>query len=310
MDVVKPLLKWVGGKTQIIDTILEQFPKEMNNYHEPFVGGGSVLLGFLCLVQEGIIKVNGSVYASDKNEKLIALYKNIQQHPEEVINELKAIVDVNSSLPFWEGESQKPNRAPSSIVEAQQCQESYYYWIRSIYNGMGPLEKTSCKAAAFFIFLNKTCFRGVYREGPKGFNVPYGHYKNPGIYDEDHIMLIYQLLQHVTFLHQPFEDSLQQVQEGDFTYLDPPYAPENDKSFVGYTSDGFNAEMHSRFFNMCAKLREIKNVSFMMSNANVGLVRNSFPNDIYNIQVVDCKRSINSKKPGSKTKEVIIKWKC
>jgi DNA adenine methylase len=310
MDVVKPVLKWVGGKTQIIETILEQFPKEMNNYREPFVGGGSVLLGFLCLVQEGVIKVNGGVYASDKNEKLIALYKNIQQHPQEVINELKVIVDVNSTLPFWEDKENKPNRKPSSLEEAQQCQESYYYWIRSLYNSLTGDEKPTCKATAYFIFLNKTCFRGVYREGPKGFNVPYGHYKNPGIYDDDHIMRVSNLLKHVVLTHQSFETSLEQVQEGDFVYLDPPYAPENDKSFVGYTSDGFNEQMHIRLFGMCASLRNITDVKFMMSNADVGLVRNNFLNDVYNIQVIDCKRSINSKKPASKTKEVIIKWKC
>lgn len=310
MDLVKPVLKWVGGKTQIIETILEQFPREINSYHEPFVGGGSVLLGFLCLVKEGAIKVNGGVYASDKNVNLIALYQNIQQYPEEVINQLKEVVDEFSGLPFWDDDTKKANRKPVSLEEAHQCQESYYYWVRSQYNGLSQVEQRSCKGTAYFIFLNKTCFRGVYREGPKGFNVPYGNYKNPSIYDNDHIMIVSELLQNVVFKNQCFEDSLTRVQDCDFVYLDPPYAPENEKSFVGYTVDGFNETMHTTLFDRCASLRAITSVSFMMSNADVSLVRKAFPTEIYEVQVVNCKRSINSKKPGSKTNEVIIKWGC
>lgn len=310
MDVVKPILKWVGGKTQIIDEILQQFPKEMNNYHEPFVGGGSVLFGLLSRVLEGSIKINGAVYASDKNDKLISLYKNIQQNPDEVLQELKLITDLYLALPSLDDVVglEKPNRKPKTEEEARECQETYYYWVRSLYNRMDAEELQSCKASAYFIFMNKTCFRGVYREGPNGFNVPFGHYKNPGIYEDTHILMVSQLLENVVFKTQGFEASLAVVEEGDFIYMDPPYAPESSTSFVGYTADGFTKDMHLQLFGVCAQLRVITGVKFMMSNADVDLVRNNFPCDVYDIQVVECKRSINSKKPGSKTNEVIIKW--
>jgi DNA adenine methylase len=308
MDFVKPLIKWVGGKTQIIDRVLQSFPDKLNNYHEPFVGGGSVLLAFLSLVKDGQIKIEGNVYASDKNDRLISLYKNIQQYPGMVINELQTIVEEYSQVPYDVEEGRKLNRKPLSKNEALECQESYYYWIRKMYNGLSKEEQTSCKSTAYFIFLNKTCFRGVYREGPNGFNVPFGHYKNPGIFDEDHILIVSSLIENVIFTSQSFETSLTQITANDFIYMDPPYAPENSKSFVGYTADGFNEQFHHNLFDLCSKIRNIPNVSYVMSNADVELVRNNFPEDVFNMQVISCKRSINSKKPSSKTNEVIIKW--
>ena len=310
MNVVKPILKWVGGKTQIIGEILQQFPKEMNNYHEPFVGGGSVLFGILSLVLEGTIKINGVVYASDKNVKLICLYKNIQQNPQEILHELKIITQLYLDLPTLDDGvvGNKPNRKPTSEDEARVCQETYYYWIRTLYNRMSAEEIQSCKASAYFIFLNKTCFRGVYREGPSGFNVPFGHYKNPRIYDDTHILTVSQLLKNVVFETQGFETSLAKVKQDDFIYLDPPYAPESSTSFVGYTVEGFTKDMHLQLFSLCAQICTIAGVKFIMSNAHVDLVKNNFPCDVYGVQVIECKRAINSKKPGSKTNEVIIKW--
>jgi DNA adenine methylase len=308
MDLVKPILKWVGGKTQIIDTVIQSFPKKIKNYHEPFVGGGSVLLAFLSLVENEEIELDGIVYASDKNERLIALYKNVQQYPDVVISELDTIVKEYSNIKYELEEGKKPNRKPINHEEACECQESYFYWIRKIYNDLPKEQQTSCRATAYFIFLNKTCFRGVYREGPNGFNVPFGHYKNPGIFDEAHILLVSTLIQNVVFTSQSFEQSLRSIGESDFIYMDPPYAPENTKSFVGYTSDGFAEVFHHSLFEMCKKITEVPKSGFVMSNADVKLVRDTFPNNIYNVQVVSCKRSINSKKPGSKASEVIIKW--
>lgn len=310
MDVVKPVLKWVGGKTQIIDTLLHKFPRVVNTYHEPFIGGGSVLLGFLTMVVEDRIEVKGNIYASDKNETLISLYVNIQQHPDKVIKELNNLVETFSNIPdkLSTASDQKVNRKPSNIEEAILCKEQFYYWIRSTYNKMSKEEKTSSKGTAHFIFLNKTCFRGVYREGPNGFNVPYGNYSNPTIFDEDHILIVSSLLQRVVFTTQGFEESLVLVKQGDFVYLDPPYAPETSTSFVGYTADGFTEELHKTLFQMCDGMTTIHNVAFMMSNADVKLVRDSFPQQKYKIEVISCRRAINSKKPESTTNEVIIMW--
>lgn len=310
MDVVKPVLKWVGGKTQIIDVLLSKFPKVVNNYHEPFIGGGSVLLGFLTLVVEGRIEVKGNIYASDKNETLISLYVNIQQHPDMVIDELNDLVETFSTIPdkLSNASSQKVIRKPINIEEANLCKEQFYYWIRSTYNKMSKEEKTSPKGTAHFIFLNKTCFRGVYREGPNGFNVPYGNYSNPTIFDGDHILIVSSLLQRVVFTIQGFEASVSSVGQDDFVYLDPPYAPETSTSFVGYTADGFTEDQHKHLFQMCDGMTAIPNVSFMMSNADVKLVRDNFPQEKYNIEVVNCRRAINSKKPESTTNEVIVMW--
>ena len=152
MDVVKPILKWVGGKTQILDKIISSFPSHINNYHEPFVGGGSVLFALLSLVYEGSIKVDGDIYASDKNANLIYMYKNIQERPSELIEALDDLVGTFKTLKF---EKPNPNRKPNTKEEALECQECYYYWIRKVFNGFSNIERMQCKASAYFIFLTK-----------------------------------------------------------------------------------------------------------------------------------------------------------
>lgn len=301
---MKPFLKWVGGKTQIIQKIIDTFPETINNYHEPFVGGGSVLLSFLDRLKEGHVTLQGKVYASDKNTRLISVYEHIQRNPEDVISELKLLTDRYETI-----DGDIVNRKAKTEEEAKTSQESFYYWVRYIYNTTCR-QSTDAKAAAYFIFLNKTCFRGVYREGPNGFNVPFGHYKNPGIFDASHILNVSELLQNVVFTAQSFEESLKKVTEGDYIYVDPPYVPVNAKSFVGYTADGFTSELHVKLFETCLEIVKIPDVHFVLSNSDVELVRNNFPADTFVTEVVSCKRSINSKKPGSKANEVLIKYGC
>ena len=288
-----PFIKWVGGKSQIINDVMNNFPSSLSNYHEIFLGGGSVLLAFLTKVKNNEINLSGKVYAYDFNKKLINLYKNIQQNVDEVIRELNILCSDLKSCNIMDG-----NRKPTNITEAKTSQESYYYWIRDVYNKTNdgsPLE------TAMFIFLNKVGFRGVYREGPNGFNVPFGHYKNPGIFEEEHLKRVSALIKDVEFIHNDFKDSLKNPTQHDFVYLDPPYAPENAKSFVGYTADGFKLEDHELLFKKCKELP----CRFLLSNANVPLVTNAFEN--YETIIINCKRSINSKDPSAKTNEVLIK---
>ena len=153
--------------------------------------------------------------------------------------------------------------------------------------------------------MNKTWFRGVYREGPKGFNVPFGNYKRPSILDIEHIKNVSQLIQDVIFSECPFNESLTKIKANDFVYLDPPYAPENDTSFVSYTSDGFNLDSHKTLFDMCAEMKG-KNVKMLMSNAEVNLVKHIFPSPLYTTKIISCRRAIHSKEPDARTNEVLI----
>jgi len=301
IHIPKPILKWVGGKTQIIDKLITDFPVEINNYREAFLGGGSVLLTLLSYVRSGIIKIQGGIYAYDLNEPLIYIYKNIQKHHNELYDVMQTII-----TDFNECGSGELNRKPANIGEAKIAKENYYYWIRSEYNKLCSTDKKGVLGSAMFIFLNKTCFRGVFRVGPRGFNVPYGHYNNPEIINKEHLEEIHNLIQNVVFECSDFNTSLTIVEPNDFVYLDPPYAPETDTSFVGYTENGFNIENHEKLFKLIHMLTDT-NKKIMLSNADVSLVRENFTNEKYNTSSILCKRSINSKNPDAKAKEVIIK---
>lgn len=300
--ITKPLLKWVGGKSQILEEVLARFPSRMAAYHEPFLGGGSVLLGLLSYRKAGRITVTGGIYASDANPNLIHLYRTVQTTPTELLHALRGLV-----AEFATATGTCVNRAPTTLEEARTSPESYYYWVRKRFNALRGEERTTPAAAAMFLFLNKTCFRGLYREGPNGFNVPYGNYKQPGILDETHLHAVSDLLQGVVFTVQPFQASLAAVTSpDDFVYLDPPYAPETGTSFVGYTADGFNEDTHKTLFQRCAELCA-QGTRILMSNANVPLVRNAFPAPAFQTELITCRRAIHSKKPDSKTTEVLIR---
>ena len=298
----KPILKWVGGKTQIIDKLIAEFPREINNYRVPFLGGGSVLFALLSQVKRGAIKIRGNIYAYDLNGPLIHVYKNIQTRHNELYDTLQQII-----AEFNECGNGEINRKPATIQEAKTAKENYYYWIRSEYNKLSLDDKQDIIGSAMFIFLNKTCFRGVFRVGPRGFNVPYGHYNNPEIINKNHLQEIHDLIQNVIFECCDFNTSVsvQNVEPDDFVYLDPPYSPETDTSFVGYTENGFNLEQHNSLFRLIHNLTDTHK-KIMLSNADVSLVRENFKMDKYNTSSILCKRSINSKNPEAKAREVII----
>ena len=297
----KPFIKWVGGKTQILGTVLDMFPQEFNNYHEPFLGGGSVLIGFLMKLKEGLITVHGTVHASDLNLALISVYKNIQSNPHAFIEDLKRLISQYKEA----NNGTYVNRKPETLEEALTSEESYYYYIRKKYNALDQYGKMTTVASAMFVFMNKTCFRGVYREGPNGFNVPFGHNTNVSIMDEGHILFISELIKDVVFSHSTYNESLSHVESGDFVYLDPPYAPENDTSFVSYNACGFNITDHTSLFQQCADMKE-KNVKFILSNSDVPIVKDAFPVPLFKIKIVSCRRAINSTDPSARTNEVLI----
>lgn len=297
----KPILKWVGGKTQIMDKLIVEFPTEINNYREIFLGGGSVLLTLLSYVKSGLIKVHGNIYAHDLNEPLIYIYKNIQTSHNQLYDKLQEIISE-----FNKCENGELNREPKNIDEAKLSKENYYYWTRIQYNKLSFNDKKTILGSAMFIFLNKTCFRGVFRVGPKGFNVPYGNNKNPEIINKQHLDEVHDLIQGVIFECCDYNTSLASIEDNDYVYLDPPYAPETEASFVGYTENGFSLDNHNNLFKLIHKLTETKK-KIMLSNADVSLVRENFIDQRYNITSILCKRAINSKNPDAKAKEVIIK---
>lgn len=292
--VQKPFLKWVGGKSQIINNIMSKIPKEMENYHELFLGGGSVLLAVLSMQKQKKIMIKNKIYAYDINKNLINVYKDIQKNKDGLYSFISKYINEYHNIT-----GTTINRKPSSIEEAKSSKESYYYWIRNKYNKM---DKNTVECSALFMFINKTCFRGMYREGPNGYNVPYGHYKKtPTIITKEDLNYISDLIKDVEFKDCGFSDSIKNIKDGDFVYLDPPYAPENSKSFVGYVADGFNLDMHKLLFN---EIKKLSGVKFAMSNAKVDLVIENFKE--YKCEDIVARRAINSKNPGSKTTEVII----
>jgi len=280
--------------------VLALFPAQMNHYIEPFLGGGSVLLGLLTWRQQGKIQIHGTIYACEANPNLIGLYQNIQSCCNELILALQEIVEMYRTI-----HGDIVNRNALTEEDACTSRESYYYWIRSIFNAMTKEEKVSPKGSAMLIFLNKTCFRGLYREGPHGLNVPFEKQnQHQTIFEEAHLRHISELIQGVHFICQDFEASMALAKAGDLVYLDPPYVPEKVSSFVGYNADGFSGKQHKTLFDSMHTLVQ-KGVKVIMSNADVPLVRESFPAP-YHIQTISVRRAIHSKKPQSRTNEVLI----
>jgi DNA adenine methylase len=285
------LLKWVGGKTQLLEKILPFFPTTIQNYYEPFIGGGSVLLAVL----DSSIDIKGTIYASDVNKLLINFYKAVQSNPALFWNTLSVYIQEYNSFKNVKGDK-------VSDYDSIDSKEGYYYWVRHKYNQRSKAYMSNTidyHLAAMLLFLNKTCFRGLYREGPNGFNVPFGNYKQPTIASYALIVNMSEKIKDVVFEHMSYENVLSNTfEKGDFIYMDPPYIPEKATSFDSYTTSEFD---HSHFIEMC---KEIKMASIVMSNANVPILHKEF--DSYDIHVVECRRAIHSKDPSSKTTEVII----
>ena len=309
MERQKPLLKWVGGKTQLLDRLLPVFPATVSgNYHELFVGGGSVLLA---LLSESPCRISGQMYAYDNNPVLVAFYQTLQTRSKELFDCVQTMVEEFASIPSANRSAVRPTRqaAPASLLEAMESREAYFYWIRRRYNAQPPDLKTGMESVAMFYFLNKTCFRGVYRVGPNGFNVPYGHYSNPEIANRGQFETVGQLIRSVVFAHSDCEASVCNPQAGDFVYMDPPYALEHKNSFVGYTEDGFSDAKQRLLFHKCHRWME-QGVGWVMSNSDVPLIHAAFPFDgrfnSYTIHSLVARRAINAKKPEATAKELMV----
>lgn len=259
----KPFIKWVGGKTQLIESIDKVLPKDFKNqtnltYIEPFVGGGAVL--FWILQKYPNIK---RAVINDINPDLTTTYKIIKTIPKELIIELRSIS--SEYLPL-----------------SEEKRKEYYLSKRDRFNtkSLDPIENS-----ALFIFLNRTCFNGLYRVNSRGlFNVPFGKYANPKICDEQTILVDSELLQKVEILTGDFEATLKHVGENNFFYFDPPYKPLSEtSSFNSYTKEEFNDKEQIRLSEFCQRI-DLMGYGFALSNSDVKgkNPHDNFFDDLYN----------------------------
>ena len=244
----KPFIKWVGGKTQLIGQLDELLPanfEQMDNvtYIEPFVGGGAMLFYMLQRypnIRQAII--------NDINGDLTTCYQTVRDYPEELIASLRDIQEAYNELLTEEG------------------RKDFFMAARARYNekNLDPIENTTK-----FFFLNRTCFNGLYRVNKKGlFNVPFGKYVNPQIYDEETIRLDSELLRRVEILNGDFERTFEYANGNTLFYFDPPYRPLSDtSSFNDYTKESFNDDAQIRLKEFCDRINDA-GYMFMLSNSD------------------------------------------
>ncbi len=266
-----PTIKWLGGKTQLLGEIRNRMPSKFNQYWEPFLGGGAVLFDI----------TPSNAIVNDINSELINLYRHIQQSPD-VIVALTETIDRSHDL----------SDSPSE----------YYYSIRQTFND--NLETDTLEQAARFLYLNKHCFNGLYRVNKKGkFNAAFNKKVNINSCDETNIFEMSDYLKNVTLLNDDFEAVLRDVEEGDFVFIDSPYAPLSATTFTGYTKYDFKLDDHKRLARVFDELTSI-GAQCMLTNHNTELIVELYAS--YNIECVQVARSINRNGNARKGEEVII----
>jgi DNA adenine methylase len=256
--LVAPIIKWVGGKRQLLAAIRRYVPRQYNTYYEPFVGGGAVLFA----LQPGKAVVN------DINEELINLYRVVKEDVAALITDL----------------------------EKHQNNAAYFYAIRELdrdkqkYHSLPAVEK-----ASRLIYLNKTCYNGLFRVNRAGeFNTPFGSYKNPKIVNAAALRAVsaYFNRSDITLGAMDFATVLQTAGKGDFVYLDPPYDPVSDTAnFTGYDRGGFDRREQRRLKQVCDDLTQ-REVKFILSNSATPFIRELYRG--YPIEIIQAKRAINS----------------
>ena len=250
----RPFLKWAGGKRTLIPEIERHLPPEsINVYWEPFLGGGAVFFAFGSRIS--------SAQISDINPELALTYQVVRNNPEELISQLNG--------------------------HARQHSKRYYLRVRKVTGTPSSIE-----VAARFIYLNKTCFNGLYRVNKKGqFNVPMGSYKNPTICDEDNLRLASNALRKATIRLGDFSKITPGF--GDFVYADPPY----DGTFSGYDSSGFDESDHQRLRDAALRWHR-SGASVMISNADTPFIQELYGQEPFHIDSVSAPRNINSNGKG------------
>ncbi|TMN23154.1 DNA adenine methylase [Lentibacillus cibarius] len=255
--LTQPFLKWAGGKRQLLPEIRKYIPKKYNTYYEAFVGAGAVL--FDLQPKQAVI--------NDVNKDLVNVYNVIKYNVEELVEDLKK----------------------------HENDKDYFYAIRDLdrqpeYEELSPIEK-----ASRLIYLNKTCFNGLFRVNSQGqFNVPFGKYKNPQIVNEIVLKAVHNYLNvnDVTIMNEDFETVIQDAKKGDFLYFDPPYDPVSDtSSFTGYSLDGFNKNDQVRLRDTFVELDK-RGCKVLLSNSATDFIKDIYSD--FHIEIVSATRNINS----------------
>ena len=293
-EKARPFVKWAGGKGSLISQLSNFYPYELKNgiierYIEPFVGGGAVLIDIL---QNYDVR---QAYAFDINMDLINSYNVIKNNVEELITNLK--------------------RMETEYLQLEQEErKNYFYNKRNEYNDYTLQEnEQNVQRAAQFIYLNRTCFNGLYRVNKDGkFNVPVGSYKNPTICDEENLRNLSELIQNVQFQYGDYRRSMEYVTENTFVYFDPPYRPLNMTSgFTSYTKEDFNDDNQRELATFYRELNE-RNAKLMLSNSNPKNINeeDQFFDNIYqgfNIDEIYASRMINANSNGrGKISEILV----
>lgn len=264
-----PFVKWVGGKTRLLGELLARAPKDYRRYFEPFVGGGALFFRLR----------PAAAHLSDLNADLIGCYKAVRDDVDAVIRHLARHRTLHS--------------------------ETYFYQVRERWNAGLWAEAPAARAAAF-VYMNKTCFNGLWRVNRRGeFNVPAGRYANPTIVDADGLRAASAALRKAELSSAPFERVLDEADAGDFVYFDPPYDPVSTTAdFTSYTADAFGAPDQARLAQVFRALAD-RGCAVMLSNSDTACVRKLYAG--FRIERVMCNRAINSKADGrGAVAEVIV----
>lgn len=282
MCQAKPFLKWAGGKGQLLEQFKGYFPKELNGaglikrYYEPFLGSGAV---FFWVMQNCKIE---KAYVNELNSEIFLCYIAIQKDVEKVIKFLKSYEQKYHSL-------------------SEKEQSNFFYEVRAKYNSSrGEVATKTFERSAMTIFLNRTCFNGLYRVNSKGeFNVPFGKYKKPTICNAENLRAISQILQKVKITNDDFSVIKKLIKSDSFVYFDPPYRPLNKtSSFTSYLANVFDDEEQNRLATLVRELNTINNVKIMLSNSDPKNEdkKDDFFDSLYNgfnIKRLKAKRMIN-----------------
>jgi len=273
----QPFIKWVGGKRGLLSQIIPLLPQEFNNYHEAFLGGGAL---FFELFSQGKLK-DKKIYLSDINSELINAYNVVKNNPTKLIKELETF--------------------------KQQHNKEFYYQIRELDRKEDFKNSTPLERATRFIYLNKTCFNGLYRVNSKGyFNTPIGSYKNPNIADRETIYNASEALANATITHQSYKEVLKYANKDDLVYFDPPYHPlTKTSSFTSYSKFAFLEKEQIELFDTFNTLAD-KEIKLVKSNSDTTFIKELY--EKYNINLVQANRFINSNSMGrGKISEILIR---